>query len=57
VVITVKDDGRGINRDRVRAKAEEHGLITAGAALSDHEVLQLIFEPGFSTAATMTSLH
>jgi len=56
VVITLKDDGRGINRARVRAKAEENGLIAPGAALSDQELLQLIFQPGFSTAASVTSL-
>jgi two-component system chemotaxis sensor kinase CheA len=56
VVITVRDDGRGINRERVRAKAEENGLIQPGAVLSDHDLLQLIFEPGFSTAAAVTNL-
>jgi two-component system chemotaxis sensor kinase CheA len=56
VVITIRDDGRGINRARVRAKAEENGLIVPGAVLSDQELLQLIFQPGFSTAAAITSL-
>jgi two-component system chemotaxis sensor kinase CheA len=56
VVITVQDDGRGINRARVRAKAEENGLIPPGTALSDQELLHLIFQPGFSTAAAITSL-
>jgi two-component system chemotaxis sensor kinase CheA len=56
VVITVHDDGRGINRQRVRQKAEENGLIAPGAALADNELLQLIFQPGFSTAAAITSL-
>jgi two-component system chemotaxis sensor kinase CheA len=56
VVITIRDDGRGINRARVRAKAEENGLIAPGAVLSDQELLQLIFQPGFSTAAAITSL-
>lgn len=56
VVITVSDDGRGINRDRVRAKAEANGLITADAKLSDAELLQLIFKPGFSTASKVTNL-
>ena len=56
VVITIRDDGRGIDRDRVRAKAESQGLIEAGAALSDHELLQMIFHPGFSTAAAVTNL-
>ncbi|WP_454747221.1 chemotaxis protein CheA [Ciceribacter selenitireducens] len=56
VIITVKDDGRGINRERVRAKAESSGLIQPGAALSDQELLQLIFQPGFSTAQQITNL-
>jgi two-component system chemotaxis sensor kinase CheA len=56
VVITVRDDGRGINRQRVRQKAEENGLIAPGAMLADQDLLQLIFQPGFSTAATITSL-
>ncbi len=56
VIITIKDDGRGINRERVRAKAEASGLIQPGAALSDQDLLQLIFAPGFSTAAQVTNL-
>lgn len=56
VVITIRDDGRGINRARVRAKAEANGLIQPDQALSDHDLLQMIFAPGFSTAATVTSL-
>jgi two-component system, chemotaxis family, sensor kinase CheA len=56
VIISIKDDGRGINRDRVRAKAESSGLIAPGQPLSDQELLQLIFAPGFSTAATITNL-
>jgi two-component system chemotaxis sensor kinase CheA len=56
VIITITDDGRGVDRDRVRAKAEENGLIAPGAVLSDNELLQLIFAPGFSTAAAITSL-
>ncbi|WP_284760426.1 chemotaxis protein CheA [Agrobacterium sp. fls2-241-TYG-188a] len=56
VTITIRDDGRGINRQRVRAKAEASGLIAAGATLTDQELLQRIFEPGFSTAAQVTNL-
>lgn len=56
VIITIKDDGRGINRDRVRAKAESSGLIQPGQQLMDQELLQLIFQPGFSTAQTITNL-
>lgn len=56
VIITIKDDGRGINRERVRAKAESSGLIAPGAVLGDQELLQMIFQPGFSTAEQITSL-
>lgn len=56
VIITVADDGRGINRDAVRAKAEAQGLIAPDAVLADQDVLQLIFHPGFSTAAQVTNL-
>ncbi|WP_299013911.1 chemotaxis protein CheA [uncultured Caulobacter sp.] len=56
VLITITDDGRGVDRDRVRAKAEENGLIAPGQALTDNELLNLIFAPGFSTAATITNL-
>ncbi|MCM2477198.1 chemotaxis protein CheA [Rhizobium sp. CG5] len=56
VIITIKDDGRGINRERVRAKAESSGLVQPGAVLSDQELLQLIFQPGFSTAQQVTNL-
>src|SRR5690606_22980673 len=50
VIITIKDDGRGISKDRVRAKAEASGLIAPDASLTDQELYQLIFQPGFSTA-------
>ncbi|TDK35646.1 chemotaxis protein CheA [Rhizobium deserti] len=56
VIITIKDDGRGINKERVRAKAESSGLIPANASLSDQELYQLIFQPGFSTASQVTNL-
>jgi two-component system chemotaxis sensor kinase CheA len=56
VTISIRDDGRGINRDRVRAKAESSGIIAANAVLADQELLQLIFQPGFSTAAQVTNL-
>lgn len=56
VIITIKDDGRGINKDRVRAKAESSGLIAANASLTDQELYQLIFQPGFSTASQVTNL-
>jgi two-component system chemotaxis sensor kinase CheA len=56
VLITIRDDGRGIDRARIRAKAEEHGLIAEGATVSDSELLQLIFHPGLSTAAKITNV-
>jgi two-component system chemotaxis sensor kinase CheA len=56
VKIMIRDDGRGIDRDRVRAKAESSGIIAPNAVLSDQELLQLIFQPGFSTAQNVTNL-
>jgi len=56
VIITVSDDGRGINFARVRAKAEQNGIIAPGAVLSESELLQLLFHAGFSTAEKVTSL-
>ncbi|MFK3888612.1 chemotaxis protein CheA [Sphingomonas sp. NPDC079357] len=56
IVITVADDGRGIDRTRVRAKAVERGIILPDAVLSDEEVDNLIFAPGFSTAATVSNI-
>ncbi|WP_404373654.1 chemotaxis protein CheA [Sphingomonas sp. MMS24-J45] len=56
VIIAIRDDGRGIDRDRVRAKAEAQGLLQPGQVATEHEVLQLIFHPGFSTAEQVTNL-
>ena len=56
IVIEVSDDGAGINRARVRASAVAKGLIAADAALSDDEVDNLIFLPGFSTAETVSDI-
>ena len=56
VIIEVADDGAGINRDRVKAKAEEKGLIPAGQDLSDSEIDNLLFLPGFSTASAISNL-
>jgi two-component system, chemotaxis family, sensor kinase CheA len=58
IEIVVGDDGRGINRPRVRAKALELGLIGAGQeeSLSDERVQELIFAPGFSTAEQANEL-
>lgn len=56
VSISVSDDGAGLNAERIRAKAEEAGLVAPDAKLSDHELWQLIFAPGFSTAKEVTEL-
>ncbi len=56
IVIEVSDDGAGINRARVRASAIAKGLIAADATLSDDEVDNLIFLPGFSTAETISDI-
>jgi two-component system chemotaxis sensor kinase CheA len=56
IVIEVADDGRGIDRARVKEKAIERGLIAPGAALSDEETDNLIFMPGFSTAKEVSSI-
>ena len=56
VAISVSDDGAGLDAARIRAKAEENGLITADTKLTDQELYQLIFAPGFSTAKEVTSL-
>ncbi len=56
VVVTIEDDGGGINRAAVRAKAIERQLILPDANLSDKEVLNLLMLPGFSTAKKVTSI-
>jgi len=57
VWITVEDDGRGLNREKILAKACSKGLVAAtGAQMSDKEVFNLIFQPGFSTAEKVTDV-
>ncbi|SME95801.1 chemotaxis protein CheA [Desulfovibrio gilichinskyi] len=56
VVILIKDDGKGMSQDVIRAKAIEKGLIAADAELSSKEIFNLIFEPGFSTAEKITNV-
>jgi two-component system chemotaxis sensor kinase CheA len=58
VVVEVSDDGAGISVDKVRAKAIERGLITPtrAAQLPERELMQMIFLPGFSTAAQITNI-
>ena len=56
IVIEISDDGRGINRERVKGIAVSRGLIAEDAVLSDDEIDNLIFLPGFSTAETITDV-
>lgn len=56
VVLSVEDDGHGINRAAVRAKAVEHKIIAPEAKLSDSETVNLVLLPGFSTAKEVTSV-
>ncbi|WP_343731994.1 chemotaxis protein CheA [Duganella sp.] len=56
IVIEVADDGGGLNQQRILAKAAERGLIEPGAQLAERDIYNLIFEPGFSTADTVSNL-
>jgi two-component system chemotaxis sensor kinase CheA len=56
IVIELSDDGRGINPDKVLAKAKKQGLIPENAQLSRDDILNLIFLPGFSTAEKVTAV-
>lgn len=56
IVLEVSDDGRGLNRARIRNKAIERGIITDDQVLSDQEICNLVFEAGFSTAEQVTNL-
>ncbi len=56
ILIRIADDGAGINRARVLAKAVEKGLVAPDAQLSKEDIDNLIFAPGFSTAATITNV-
>ncbi|MCC6233733.1 MAG: chemotaxis protein CheA [Verrucomicrobiales bacterium] len=56
IVIEVEDDGGGLPRDRILNKAIEKGLVPRGAELTDSEVFDLIFAPGFSTAEKVTDI-
>jgi two-component system, chemotaxis family, sensor kinase CheA len=56
VQIEISDDGRGLDRNKILAKARQRGLVDAQASLADNDILNLIFEPGFSTAETVTDL-
>ncbi|WP_306545944.1 chemotaxis protein CheA [Desulfobulbus sp.] len=56
VLITIRDDGAGINRDAIRHKAIALGMISPGADLTDQEIYSYIFAPGFSMAAEITNI-
>ncbi|MBD8881945.1 chemotaxis protein CheA [Rhodanobacter sp. 7MK24] len=56
IVVRISDDGAGLNHERILAKGIERGLVKPGHQLSDDEVAELIFQPGFSTAAQATDL-
>ena len=56
IVIQVSDDGGGLNRGKIRAKAIERELIQPNDSLSDKEIVNLIFEPGFSTVEKVSNL-
>jgi len=58
LVIEISDDGRGLSRERILAKAERKGLIdpAQGAQLTDDQVFEMVFQPGFSTSEIITDL-
>jgi two-component system chemotaxis sensor kinase CheA len=56
ICITVEDDGRGLNRDKIMAKAIKQGLIAESDKLTDDQIWPLIFKPGFSTAEKVTDV-
>ncbi|MCJ2138960.1 chemotaxis protein CheA [Methylobacterium sp. E-066] len=56
VLVTVRDDGAGLDVARIRAKAEERGLVAPGIPLTDQQVYQFLFAPGFSTAQQISAL-
>lgn len=56
IVIEVSDDGGGLNPEKILAKAKQRGLVAEGQTLPERDVLNLIFEPGFSTAEQVSNL-
>ncbi len=56
VLIRISDDGAGLDAEAIRAKAIEKGLLATDASLSESEIYQLIFQPGFSTAKVVTNV-
>ena len=56
IVIEIADDGKGLDTEKIKARALERGLIAPGASPSADEINALIFEPGFSTAEKVTEI-
>ena len=56
IVIEIRDDGRGLNRERILSKAIENGLVPEDHGLSDKQIYELIFMPGFSTADVVSDV-
>ena len=56
ILIRIQDDGKGLNADKILAKGIERGLVAPNAELTESEIYNLIFMPGFSTAETVTDL-
>jgi len=56
ILIEIEDDGRGLDREAILAKSRERGLIRDGDSLSEREIFNMIFEPGFSTAKKITEV-
>jgi two-component system chemotaxis sensor kinase CheA len=56
IVIRIADDGKGLDKDRILAKAVQKGIIEPDASLSEKEIFELIFAPGFSTAEKITDI-
>ncbi|MGH9521346.1 MAG: chemotaxis protein CheA [Terriglobales bacterium] len=56
IIVEVRDDGRGLQRERILHRAQELGLVSTGQTVTDSDVLELIFHPGFSTAQSVSDL-
>ncbi|MDA8621687.1 chemotaxis protein CheA [Psychrosphaera sp.] len=56
IIIEIIDDGRGLNTEKIKSKAIENGLITEDSVLSNQEINELIFKPGFSTADEVSDI-
>ena len=56
ILIEIKDDGAGLNKDRILAKARQQGLVSESDVLSESEIFRFIFAPGFSTAEKITEI-